>query len=298
MFKRILVPMDGSLLAEAALPVASAFGRAFGARVTLMHVLEKNAPSEIHNQRHLREKNEAGAYLEATMKRVADAAVEVHVHEEKVGNVARGIAQHAAELRADLVVLCTHGSGGLKRLFWGTIAQRVVAADQTPVVLVPSGRAAVQSYACRCIMLPLDGKKEHESGLEPALACAQSFGASLIVLLAVPRQNEVPGKWSVVSRLLPSATREILDQTAGGAQEYLEQLRGLFMEKNVAFASELVRGNPAKAITFAIDKRRPDLVVLGTHGKAGLDALFEGSVGARICATSNVPVLLAPAKNP
>ena len=67
---------------------------------------------------------------------------------------------------------------------------------------------------------------------------------------------------------------------------------------SIAFSSELVRGDPTKAIVSAIHKRRPDLVVLGTHGKAGLDALFEGSVGAKICATSNVPVLLAPAKNP
>ncbi|MGC9195455.1 MAG: universal stress protein, partial [Syntrophobacteraceae bacterium] len=103
MFKHLLVPLDGSKLAEAPLPAALYFARIMGARVTLLHTVEKDAPREIHGERHLTGEQEARDYLEEVAARVfpPEIQVEVHVHGEQIDNVARSIAEHAEELGAD-----------------------------------------------------------------------------------------------------------------------------------------------------------------------------------------------------
>src|SRR5512133_333903 len=102
MFVNILVPLDGSTLAEAALPGALWFSRVFGARITLLHVIEHNAPSNVHGERHLTNESQALAYLQSLAKSFpADVEVAFHIHTEEVSNVARSIAMHASELIQD-----------------------------------------------------------------------------------------------------------------------------------------------------------------------------------------------------
>ena len=109
MFKHLLVSLDGSRLAEAALPAAVSLAGTLGARVTLFHVMERGAPQEIHGERHLTSLDEAGAYLDEVSARFFPAGMplERHVHGSEVNDVARSIAEHVAELRSDLIVMCT-----------------------------------------------------------------------------------------------------------------------------------------------------------------------------------------------
>src|SRR6185437_12460793 len=87
-----------------------------GARVTLLHVLERNAPATIHGERHLTDVAAAEAYLRGVASRFADLGipVEIHAHPSPEGDVAASIGAHAAEVTdtATLIVLCTHGQGG------------------------------------------------------------------------------------------------------------------------------------------------------------------------------------------
>lgn len=113
-FRHLLVALDGSRLAESALTTAVWLARKMDAQVTLLHIIEKNAPSEVHSDRHLVTPQEATAYLEelARLPALSGLRVKTHVHAAEVGDVARSIAEHSAELAPDLVVVCTHGKGG------------------------------------------------------------------------------------------------------------------------------------------------------------------------------------------
>lgn len=124
-FGHLAVPLDGSRMAEAAVPVALALATRLPARVTLLHVIERAAPETVHGDRHLTGVAEAEAYLAEVARRfaVAGIAAEVHAHPNPEGDVAAGIADHAAELGARLVVLCAHGRGGLRGWLSGTVAQ-------------------------------------------------------------------------------------------------------------------------------------------------------------------------------
>src|SRR5205814_8513011 len=138
LFERLLLPLDGSRLAEAALPAAERLALAFGSTVTLLHVVERGARPTVHGERHFTDRAAADAYLAELIAALAGRGVlaSAHVHDVPEGDVAASVAAHAAEVNADLVVLCTHGRGGVRGFLWGGIAQQVLRRGTTPVLLV------------------------------------------------------------------------------------------------------------------------------------------------------------------
>jgi len=144
----LLVPLDGSPLAEAALPAAETLARALGADVTLLHVMERGAPATVHGHAHLTDAAAAQAYLDALAPRFAGIGagrVDTHVHPNPENDVALSIGEHAAELGADLVVLSAHGEGGIGGWLTGTIAQQTIRRATPPVLLIrpnPVGSAS------------------------------------------------------------------------------------------------------------------------------------------------------------
>src|SRR5438105_182215 len=166
-----MVPLDGSHLAESALPAAAFLAQLFHASVTLIHLIERNATPAVHSDRHLTEPDEAQKYLQEVAQRAfaPGVAVERHVHTAEVSDVARSLVEHAAELKADLIVMCTHGRSGLRDLLFGSIAQQVVGLGRTPVLLVrPTPTGEAPPFACRLVLLPLDGDPAHEAALPVA----------------------------------------------------------------------------------------------------------------------------------
>ena len=179
-FRHILVPLDGSRLAEWALTTAVWFARKMHAQMTLVHIIEKNAPSQIHSDRHLVTPQEATAYLKEISGRptLSGLRVQTHVHTAEVGDVARSIAEHSEELVPDLIVMCTHGKGGARRLLFGDIAQQVISLGTTPVLMVhPSkeGQGIRVTGDLKTILTPTDGDPGHEKGLPMATEIARAF---------------------------------------------------------------------------------------------------------------------------
>jgi nucleotide-binding universal stress UspA family protein len=296
MFKHILVPLDGSAPAEAALPAAALLAARCGARVTLLHIIERDAPATVHGARHLRQRDEAAAYLDEIRQRAfpATASVACHVHEAAMADVARGIVEHEGELAPDLVVMCAHGRRGLHEKIFGRIAQQVVGLGRVPVLLIRPPTAGAAAFDCRTILVPEDGQPEHEIGLQVATDLARATGARLELLFVVPTAATLSGCDAVSSQLLPSATRVMLDLAERGAREHLHQhltaLAGVNAQANV------LRGEPAREVVAAAEKMAADLVVLATHGKAGSQAFWSGSVAAKIIRDCPRPLLLVPAK--
>jgi nucleotide-binding universal stress UspA family protein len=300
MFKHLLVPLDGSRLAEAALPAAAYLARSLGARVTLVHVVEQRAPQEVHGERHLADAEEANAYLEEVAGRAFEPGVEVecHVHENEVRDVARSLTEHVEELEPDLIVMCTHGRGGLRTWLLGSIAQQLIAPGATPVLLVqPEGRAEAPAFVCRRLLVPLDGNPEHEGGLRVAVDLARGCGADLHLMMVVHTLGTLPGQQAATARLLPGATSLLLDMSEEGAERLLRQKVAQLQATEgprMPVTVEVSRGDPAAAIARTAQRVQADVVVLGTHGKAGLDAFWSGSVTPQVASRSRVPLLLVP----
>lgn len=299
MFKHLLVPLDGSRLAEAALPAAAALSERLGARVTLIHVIERNAPQEVHGEPHLSDPGEARAYLEKVAAQAFSpgVCVEEHVHTAEVADVARSIVEHADEIASDLVVMCTHGRGGLRTWLLGSIAQQVIALGTTPVLLIrPDGTAATPGFACRRLLVPLDGDPDHEQGLPVASGLAQACGADLHLLMVVPTLGRLSGERGATARLLPAATSAWLDMSEESAGEHLHQKAVELQASGLIVTAEVCRGDPAGAIARTAQQMQVDLVVLGTHGKRGMDAFWSSSVAAQVASRLRIPLLLVPVR--
>lgn len=299
MFHHILVPLDGSRLAESALTTAVWLARKMDAQLTLVHLIEKNAPSGVHNDRHLVTPQEATAYLEelSRLPALSGLRVETHVHTAQIGDVARSIAEHSEELAPDLIVMCTHGKGGARRLLFGDIAQQVISLGKTPVLMVRPSKetqviGAVRGF--RCIIIPITGDPGDEKGLPMATEIAQAFHCRLHLLMVVPKLLNLTGSKAATSLILPGATRLNLEMESEGAKVYLDQRAAELNRQGVLADYESSRGDPARAIIASARRLSADLVVMGTHGRAGADALWAGSVAARVVARMQAPLMLVP----
>lgn len=297
MFKHILVPLDGSRLAESALVVAGYLARLGKGRITLMHVVEKDAPEAVHGEHHLRTAEEARAYLEGVGGRFSGSPVEwrIHVHGPAAADVAGGIAAHEEELHSDLIVMCTHGPGRLERLLRGSLAQQVVALGRTPLLLVRLSAEPQDSFAIQRILLPLDGTSRHAGGLAVALELAAVCQGQLQLLAVVPAPAVLAGAGAALARFLPGATRAMQELAAVNLREYLEGVRGMAVGQGVEAVSELRHGDVAEEISRAAADNGSELIVLGTHGKAGTQAFWANSVAARVQGLTDRALLMVPA---
>jgi len=298
MFTHLLVPLDGSHLAEAALPAAVYLAGLLGARLTLFHVVEADAAQEVHGERHLTDAAEAQTYLAEVAARAIPAGVpaEEHVHTPAGTDVARSIIDHASDLAVDLVVMCAHGRGGLRDLLYGNIAQQVIALGTTPILLVqPDAKAAPRPFACRRILVPLDGVSEHEGGLSIAEGLAARAGAALHLLLVVHTAATLPGARAVIARMLPGTTAGLLDLAITQGEEYLNRQATRLRGQGIEVTTKVEQGDPADRIVHAARRGKADLIVLSTHGKTGLDAFWADSVAPNVSAHTRIPLLLVRA---
>lgn len=295
MYRRLLVPLDGSRLAEAVLPIVERLGQSCPATVILLHVLERGAPPAVHGERHLQVRVEADAYLAEIAARLQtqNLAVEVHTHEVPEGDVPRSIAAHAVEEDADLIVLCTHGSGGVHHLLFGSVAQQVLKRGTVPVLLArPSPDESLHPFEPNRVLVPLDGTAAAETALAHARMLARLLGSVMHLVMVVATPGTARGERQVLAQVLPTATRAALELEEDEASDYLEGVAARLRGTGVAVSTEVRRGETSSALADEAAEPGVGLVVVATHGRAGVQAIWAGSVTARLLARTRAPILL------
>lgn len=296
MFKHLLVPLDGSTLAESVLPAAASLASTLDAAITLFHVIEQNAPEEVHKDRHLTRAEEAQNYLQAiAQKNFTGVKVDWHVHTAEVKDVAGSISAHAEELKTDLILMCAHGRGGVRAVLFGSIAQRVIARGGTPVLLMqPSPSAEPEAFTLRKIMLALDSESIHDEVFPYAKSLAAAYKAEIAMLTVIPTFGTVKGEQAAASSFLPGTTSALLDIKEQTAREHLQIHVDELQEAGLAASAGIARGDPASEIVSAAERWDADLMLLATHRKAGMDAFWAGSVAPDIARKTKLPLLLLP----
>ena len=297
--ERLLVPLDGSRLAEAALPMATRLAATCGAAIALLHVIERGAPSRVHGERHLADRADAEGYLTQLARQLTGHGppVEFHVHEAPVGDVARSIAIHADEHASDLVVLSTHGAGGIREALWGSIALRVLQVSRRPMLLTRA-HWVTPLFTPRTIMVPLDGTAAAEAALPLASSLAHRMDFHLRLVMVVPTLETTAGEQQPKATFLPNTTRELLDAEEKQAVVYLEQLAASIRSTGVPTFAEVRRGAPVAQLAADAVEHADGLVVAATHGRAGLQTVWSPSVVARLLRRTGAPVLLVPIGEP
>jgi nucleotide-binding universal stress UspA family protein len=299
MFKNILVPLDGSSLAEVILPAARSLGGHLGARVTLLHVVEPSAPATIHGDRHLGAATEAQDYLKRIARQFGEVGVNADWHVDVVerGDVAKTIFAHCGELNADIVMLTSHGASGLRGIVFGSIAQQVLQSGKVPVFM-QRPESARPEFDLKRILVPLDSSALYEPALELASELATRYGASLHIVVVVPTMTTLSPERAATGVLLPSSTKAILDLAQDGAVEYLQKKLLAYKARGVSITAEVERGDTAPKILEVAGRNPTDLLVMATHGRAGLDAFWQGSVTPKVLSRAKAPVLMLRVEGP
>ncbi|GAP21211.1 universal stress protein [Leptolinea tardivitalis] len=299
MFKHILVPLDGSSLAESVIPVVGALANCLKAKITLIHIIEANPPETVHGQHHISNEMEACQYLEqiASGLRKDGLLIETHVHTSCVEDLAKSLVDHAKEIDHDLIVMCTHGESGWKDRFIGSIAQQVIGLGALPVLLLHPIEDKVginHSRSFSKFLLALDGNEDHEAGVKKSLELARELKAGLHLLTVVETYSTLSGSEAATGMLLPTATSIMLDLEEEDARERLEMMATDLRTKGFSVSLDVHRGDPVEWIVKDSYNHECDLIVLGTHGKSGINAFWAGSSAPRIPGLVKTAILLFP----
>jgi len=295
MFSRMLVPLDGSRLAESVLGIVERLGRLTGCAVTLLHVIEKAPPFNIHGDTHLREAREAERYLRTIAERLraCGLSVDMHVHTVPLGDIPRSIAEHAAELDQDLVVLCTHGRGGVKRFVFGSNAEQVVTHGLTPVLLVRADEAgAARVFGPDRILIPVEPGAPGEAAVRAGAEMARLAGGELYLLSIVPTPASVSAEEAATGRFIPRTARHVLEMAAEEAAVALAGEIERLAAAGIKVGGRVERGEAAAVLVECARKVDADLVVMATKGPAGLGAFWANAPARKVAAQFDGPLLL------
>ncbi|MCL4506746.1 MAG: universal stress protein [Chloroflexi bacterium] len=295
MFKRLLVPLDGSSLAEAVLPLTRYLAERFQSTIILFHVVEKAPPGAVHGEHHLQQVAEARDYLSRVAAQLSREGVTIvqNIHETQDAGVAQTIRDHADELHADLVVLCAHGRGGLRDVLFGSIAQQVIHQGRVPVLFIrPSLLKDTGVTEIKRILLPLDGLKAHEVAIPVATMLARQCDAEISLLSVTPTAETLPIRDAVASRVSPRTAMLALDLSARQAADYLQQICDRLQADGLAVSGAVLRGDAASIMKETVAAENVDMIVMATHGRDTSDARWEGSLTPRFLPMTSVPVIL------
>lgn len=294
MINHILVPMDGSSLAECVLPHAVAIARAFEARVTLLQVLDqvdvttRAQPVDPLNW-HIK-KAEAGSYLSGLATRLEEQGLLVE-HVLLEGQAAEQIIEFAHTHNVGLLVLSSHGRSGLSGWNVSSTVQKVIMGARISVMIIRAYQlesADLSGPAYERLMVPLDCSQRAECALPFATGLARFYGSRLILAHVVkepdlPRQTPPsPEDVELVDRLKARNREE--------ASRQLEQLQARLPEH---IETRLVDSNSVAAMLHELaEKERIDLVVMCAHGQAGRTRWPYGSVAISFIAYGTTPLLI------
>lgn len=296
-FANVLLCLDGSATAEAAIPLAAQLARLDAGRVTLVQVLDTPAlpkAMRIHDAVAWEvAREETRAYLEHVRVTLTGlgVAAEGRIAE---GVAARQIAALANELSADLVVLSTHGEGEDKAWTLGGTAQKILALVSLPLLVVPNRGHDRESanHAPRRIFVPLDGSLRGECALPTAVRVARAANAEIVVghVVREPIRTEVLSKEADLA-----LARELADRLVSRARRYLDRVTTRLSNDGVRASGTITRSaDPREGLVALSAAERADLVIVSAHG-AGCNARRRfGSTTAHYLAHARRPLLVVP----
>ncbi|MBX5458433.1 MAG: universal stress protein [Thermogemmatispora sp.] len=318
MFRRILVPLDGTPAAERALLIAAHLARAAQGSVTVLRVIEWPPPGALVDSSTLfdpssslaeHELASATRYLNETVQNYAQALEHLPVEQEVAFGPPASTVFSAARLeQMDLIILCTHTASRIKRWLVGSLAQQAVRRspapllvfhEQGPLLSLPRPGRPLR------LLLPLDGSLTAEAVLRPALQLLALLAPPELSLVQLLSVIDVPGYRTLGGPHFPVPDPDPREQLQEEARSYLEGVMERVRQEQLA--------DPAVTITSAViassnvpgailkhaaaedaqnQTQQFDLIALATHGRSGLSRLLLGSVTEQLLASSKLPLFI------
>jgi nucleotide-binding universal stress UspA family protein len=286
MFTHILVPLDGSDLAERALKPAVCVAEALSCKLTLLRVVPQyailTADPTLYEEMNRLGEDEALAYLRSKVEDLqlfspVDVACEM-------GQPADTIVQFAEEHEVDLIVMSSHGRSGFNRWVYGSVAERVLRHGTCATAII-NARAVNELPDSRRVLVPLDGSPLAETALAPAKQLAVALGGRLYLLRVV-----MPAHQMLETASMVEVFDDIEHKERAEADAYLHAQCQEFGEVEVVCEVITAAASVAEVIVEYAAQQEIDMIVMSSHGRTGLQRWVFGSVAEKVlrsacCAT-------------
>ena len=279
--ERILLPLDGSRLSEAVVPLAEALARDYEAELLLVRAVDLEGSPDIETAAQVA----AREYLTGVAASLAARGLAGVRWRVWFGEADQVIANAAVQEGATLVTMSTHGRSGLDRLRFGSIAESVVRKTPVPVVLI-RGEVTWRPGALGRILVPLDGSGRSEAVLPVVTRLAGPFDLVVDLLHAV----EPPPVVSLAEA--PAALGEDTGLRTTEAEAYLRRVAEPLEARGLRVSRVVEAGPALEAVCRRSTETGAGLIAMSTHGRTGLGRVFLGSVAESILRAVSVPVLL------
>ena len=294
----VMVALDGSATAEGAIPFAVMIARRSGAsaRIELVHVHDVGVLVANASMLDSRWEDERAAEMDTAVHAVADRLTRetglVVSAMTLRGVAAASIVQHATEHAADLIVMTTHGRSGFNRMWFGSVAERVIHSATTPVLVIRSGEhttAAVAEPFFRHVLLPIDKEDSGAEALERALAAGTPGRTTYTLLTVVPLLPLVPQPFFTPGVFVEQGD---LDTRLSVARALLERIAAPARTSGAVVEILVVPHDRAAPAILEVAEATADLIVLPVHSRSGLSRALLGSVVDKVMRGAKAPLLL------
>ncbi len=306
MYNKILVPLDGSDVAECVLPHVAALADAnAGAEITFLYVVQPlDTPLTNQEFKNRIEKEARTAAAEYLTRVDHSRSYHDRAHTRVVfGKPAEGILEYAQESKADLIVMASHGLSGIGKWIRGSVADKVLHQARIPVLRIRAGAGKPPIYRPgekMTVLVPMDGSKLAEKVLKQVIKVADHFGRQNMDIILI----RVCELFSYGRLQYPPAASlswdEYLSYEKKRAKKictsYLSGIKSRLKKEGLAVRTSSPIGAPVETLTRYITKNRIDLIILSTHGRSGLSEFALGSVANKVMKNNAVPTLLVRMK--
>jgi nucleotide-binding universal stress UspA family protein len=278
-FDDILVPTDGSDCAQAAVGYAADLARRYNARVHALCVADSRTLENAPKYDQIKKEREEAAARTCNDLSVSGVPVEQAVRADIPH---KAIRRYATEQDIDLIVMGTHGRTGVERYLLGSVTEKVVRLSDVPVLTVKTEDDGAVTYPYTDILVPTDGSEGAEAAIGPAVDVASTYDARLHALSVIDTM-------AMGVDVRSGAIVDALEESARLAVEFVEERATEASVSAVETAIEY--GSPYRGIRSYIEEHDIDLVVMGTHGRSGIERYLLGSVTEKTVRTSPAPVM-------
>lgn len=296
MYKKILLPLDGSTLAEQAIEPALTLAEQTGGKVILVQVpvmdlivshpviggygvlLPDQSSDEAFAQ--------ANAYLSQIQNKYQRSGITI-VPMVVEGDPASAIVDTAVLEKADLIVMSTHGRSGLDRFIMGSVTEKVLQKAPCPVLALRSGDPI------RNVLMTLDGSAMSETAVKPGLDLARGLGAHPIILRVDNRDSYLDQReLDEINHLESGLAEQVMDGFYNRIPDYVKRIVGQYEEEDGEIETTIAEGDPADYILRVAADKKVDVIVMATHGRTGLRRWLYGSTTNKVMRATGRSMLI------
>ena len=291
MFQRILVPLDGSKLAEQVFPHVAELAKAFGSEVVLVAVCEPEEKDYGHACR-LYINNEA-KQLSGAMGKGSAVTIKAEV---LVGKPAKQILDYAEENDIDLIIISSHGRSGITPWSLGSTINKLLHKIGIPLIIIRARETPIEPAKSKLferILIPLDGSKRSAVVLPYVVELTKKLKSEVILIQVIELGHHVHTIMGL--DYIPFKDRDI-DSMRTEAQKYLGEVSEQFLATKATIRCEVRLGDTAKGIIKYASETDSRLIALASHVHSGIEDWFYGSVTHKILHASGQSVFLVPSE--